>query len=110
MKQWVVGAALFCALLLSRPKLGPRQISGSPWRRRTARECRSKGSTSSPRRSSRSRARQVGRTVVLVARKGKLVYADAVGFQDKRKKVSPMGLDALFRIYSMTKPLSRLQL
>jgi Beta-lactamase len=43
-------------------------------------------------------------TVVLVARKGKLVYADAVGFQDKEEG-KPMALDALFRIYSMTKPL-----
>ena len=43
-------------------------------------------------------------TVELVARKGKLVYADAVGFQDKEEG-KPMALDALFRIYSMTKPL-----
>jgi CubicO group peptidase (beta-lactamase class C family) len=37
-------------------------------------------------------------TVVLVARKGKLVYADAVGFQDKEES-KPMALDAIFRIY-----------
>src|SRR6516225_4481022 len=43
-------------------------------------------------------------TVVLVARKGKLVYADAVGVQDKEEG-KPMALDSLFRIYSMTKPL-----
>src|SRR3984893_2238101 len=43
-------------------------------------------------------------TVVLVARKGKLVYADAVGFQDKEEG-KPMALDSIFRIYSMTKPL-----
>jgi CubicO group peptidase (beta-lactamase class C family) len=43
-------------------------------------------------------------TVVLVARKGKLVYADAAGFQDKDEG-KPMALDSLFRIYSMTKPL-----
>jgi len=42
--------------------------------------------------------------VVLVARKGKLIYADAVGFQDKEKN-TPMALDSIFRIYSMTKPL-----
>ena len=42
--------------------------------------------------------------VVLVARKGKLVYADAVGLQDKAAgKV--MAKDSLFRIYSMSKPL-----
>jgi len=47
---------------------------------------------------------KLGGTVVLVARKSKVVYADAVGFQDKEEG-KPMTLDALFRIYSMTKPL-----
>ncbi|HEX7812437.1 MAG TPA: serine hydrolase domain-containing protein [Burkholderiales bacterium] len=42
--------------------------------------------------------------VVLVARKGKLVYADAVGLQDKAAGKS-MTKDSLFRIYSMSKPL-----
>ena len=43
-------------------------------------------------------------TVVMVARKGKLIYADAVGFQDKAEG-KPMTVDSIFRIYSMTKPL-----
>jgi CubicO group peptidase (beta-lactamase class C family) len=43
-------------------------------------------------------------TVVMVARKGKLIYADAAGFQDKDEG-KPMAPDAIFRIYSMTKPL-----
>jgi len=43
-------------------------------------------------------------TVVLVARKGKLIYADAAGFQDKDED-KPMALNSIFRIYSMTKPL-----
>jgi CubicO group peptidase (beta-lactamase class C family) len=43
-------------------------------------------------------------TVVMVARKGQLVYADAVGFQDKSAGKA-MALDSVFRIYSMTKPL-----
>ncbi|HZP92138.1 MAG TPA: serine hydrolase domain-containing protein [Burkholderiales bacterium] len=42
--------------------------------------------------------------VVMVARKGKLVYADAIGFQNKEAG-KPMTKDAIFRIYSMTKPL-----
>ena len=42
--------------------------------------------------------------VVMVARKGKLVYSDAVGFQNKTTG-KPMSKDAIFRIYSMTKPL-----
>jgi CubicO group peptidase (beta-lactamase class C family) len=42
--------------------------------------------------------------VVLVARKGKLVYADAVGLQDKAAGKA-MAKDSLFRIYSMSKPL-----
>ena len=40
--------------------------------------------------------------VVMVARKGKLVYQDAVGMQTASAKMTP---DSLFRIYSMTKPL-----
>src|SRR5713101_5151229 len=40
--------------------------------------------------------------VVMVARKGKLVYQDAVGMQTAAAKMTP---EAIFRIYSMTKPL-----
>jgi len=43
-------------------------------------------------------------TVVMVARKGKVAYADAVGLQDKTSGKA-MALDSVFRIYSMTKPL-----
>src|SRR5262245_51334593 len=43
-------------------------------------------------------------TVVMIARKGKLAYADAIGFQDKAEG-KKMSADAVFRIYSMTKPL-----
>ncbi len=42
--------------------------------------------------------------VVLVARKGHLVYSSALGFQNKQTG-KPMSKDAIFRIYSMTKPL-----
>ena len=42
--------------------------------------------------------------VLMVARKGRLVYSDAIGFQDKSAG-TPMSRDAIFRIYSMTKPL-----
>jgi CubicO group peptidase (beta-lactamase class C family) len=42
---------------------------------------------------------------VMVARKGKLVYSAAIGFQDKSAG-KPMALDSVFRIYSMTKPLA----
>src|SRR4051812_26202499 len=42
--------------------------------------------------------------VVLVARKGRLVYSDALGYLDKDAG-KPMTKDAIFRIYSMTKPL-----
>ena len=42
--------------------------------------------------------------VIMVARKGKLVYSNAMGFQDKGSGV-PMKSDSLFRIYSMTKPM-----
>ena len=42
--------------------------------------------------------------VFLVARKGKLVYSEAIGFQDK-EAAKPIAKDSIFRIYSMTKPL-----
>ena len=40
--------------------------------------------------------------VVMVARKGKLVYQDAIGMQTASAK---MTRDSIFRIYSMTKPI-----
>jgi CubicO group peptidase (beta-lactamase class C family) len=42
--------------------------------------------------------------VMMVARKGRVVYAESLGFQDKATQ-KPMSKDAIFRIYSMTKPL-----
>ena len=42
--------------------------------------------------------------VFLVARKGKLVYSEAIGFQDKETG-KPIAKDSIFRIYSMTKPI-----
>ena len=43
--------------------------------------------------------------VVMIARQGKLVYSETIGFQDKAAG-KPMSKDAIFRIYSMTKPLT----
>jgi CubicO group peptidase (beta-lactamase class C family) len=43
--------------------------------------------------------------VVMIARKGKLVYSEAIGYQDKAAG-KPLRKDAIFRIYSMTKPLT----
>ena len=43
--------------------------------------------------------------VVMVARKGKLVYTESLGSLDKSAN-TPMTKDAIFRIYSMTKPLA----
>jgi CubicO group peptidase (beta-lactamase class C family) len=42
--------------------------------------------------------------VILVARKGTIVHSDIVGFQDKDAG-KPLKRDAIFRAYSMTKPL-----
>ncbi len=41
--------------------------------------------------------------VAMVARRGKLVYAESIGAQDKPAG-TPMQQDAIFRVYSMTKP------
>jgi CubicO group peptidase (beta-lactamase class C family) len=43
--------------------------------------------------------------VLLVSRNGKIVYRQALGYQDREKK-TPMKVDAMFRIYSMTKPIA----
>src|SRR5689334_3066778 len=43
--------------------------------------------------------------VIAVARKGKLVYYESFGTRDKDAG-APMSKDAIFRIYSMTKPLA----
>jgi CubicO group peptidase (beta-lactamase class C family) len=42
---------------------------------------------------------------LLVAREGKLVYLQALGYQDREKSI-PMKPDAIFRIASMTKPIT----
>ena len=42
--------------------------------------------------------------VIAVARKGKLVYYESLGFRDRAAGVA-MSKDSIFRIYSMTKPL-----
>ncbi|WP_339898709.1 serine hydrolase domain-containing protein [Paraglaciecola polaris] len=44
-------------------------------------------------------------TVTLVARKGKVVHLEAVGFSDREAKTD-MAEDTIFRIYSMTKPIT----
>src|SRR3954451_21048180 len=43
--------------------------------------------------------------VVLLARGGRVGYADSFGFQD-RETGTPMALDSIFRIASMTKPMT----
>lgn len=43
--------------------------------------------------------------VVMINRRGKLVYSEVVGYQDKNTN-KPMSKDSIFRIYSMTKPLA----
>jgi len=43
--------------------------------------------------------------VVMINRKGRLVYSEVVGYQDKNANKA-MSKDSIFRIYSMTKPLA----
>jgi CubicO group peptidase (beta-lactamase class C family) len=49
-------------------------------------------------------AGQIPGLVVMIARRGKLAYSQSFGLQD-RQKSTPMSTDAIFRAYSMTKPL-----
>src|SRR5438105_4966183 len=43
--------------------------------------------------------------IVLVARHGKIAWLDVIGMQDPQTK-APMTKDAIFRVYSMTKPIT----
>jgi CubicO group peptidase (beta-lactamase class C family) len=43
--------------------------------------------------------------VLLIARNGKIGYAEGFGWRDREKR-SPMALDSIFRIASMTKPVT----
>src|SRR5258708_38852362 len=43
--------------------------------------------------------------VLAIARNGKVAYLEAFGFQDRDKKI-PMGTSSIFRIASMSKPLT----
>jgi CubicO group peptidase (beta-lactamase class C family) len=43
--------------------------------------------------------------VLLIARAGRIGYAEAIGYRD-RDAGAPMGFDAIFRIASMTKPMT----
>jgi len=47
--------------------------------------------------------------VVLIARNGKVAYFEAFGFQDREKRIA-MKSDAIFRIASMTKPITSVAL
>lgn len=105
MKSWMLGAALTGALLLAAPvsyadmrlplpQATADQVGMSPKKLERIREAL---------KQEVDKGNFPG-AVVMVARKGKLVYAEAVGMQDAEGK-KPMAADAVFRIYSMTKPL-----
>jgi len=51
----------------------------------------------------------VSGTVTLIARKGKIVHFEAQGFMDAENEI-PMRKDAIFRIASMTKPITSVAL
>jgi CubicO group peptidase (beta-lactamase class C family) len=51
------------------------------------------------------KAREIPGYVALVARRGKVAYFEANGLQNPNTK-KPMSRDSIFRIYSMTKPIT----
>ena len=53
---------------------------------------------------SRIKDKSLPGVVIRVARQGKLVYSNAIGWQDIESNI-PMSQDSIFRIYSMTKPI-----
>ncbi|MEZ5355630.1 MAG: serine hydrolase domain-containing protein [Bryobacteraceae bacterium] len=50
-------------------------------------------------------AEHVPGALALVARRGKVAYVETAGFAD-REKQSPVRIDTIFRIYSMSKPIT----
>lgn len=50
-------------------------------------------------------ANRIPGAVVMLARRGRLAYAEAFGAQDRAENI-PMRVDSIFRIYSMTKALA----
>ena len=48
---------------------------------------------------------KIAGAVMLVARRGEIVYLDSMGWQDRESKTE-MQSDSIFRIYSMTKPIT----
>lgn len=48
---------------------------------------------------------KIAGAVTLVARRGEIVHLDSMGWQD-RESQTPMHTDSIFRIYSMTKPIT----
>jgi CubicO group peptidase (beta-lactamase class C family) len=105
MKRWMLGAALVGALVvfapaawsqanLGLPQAPPEQVGMSKQKLDRIHDALKQDVGDG----------KLAGTVVLVARKGKVVYADATGFQDKEEG-KQMALDSIFRIYSMTKPL-----
>ncbi len=107
MKRWMLGAALVGALVvfapapaawsqanLELPQTPPEQVGMSKQKLDRIHDALKQDVGDG----------KLAGTVVLVARKGKLAYADATGFQDKEEG-RQMALDSIFRIYSMTKPL-----
>ena len=49
--------------------------------------------------------REIPGAVVLIARRGKIAYFESFGYRD-REAIAPMNRDAIFRIASMTKPIT----
>ena len=50
-------------------------------------------------------AKHLPGAVILIARRGALAFAEAYGYRDSARGI-PMTLDSIFRIFSMTKPLT----
>jgi CubicO group peptidase (beta-lactamase class C family) len=50
---------------------------------------------------------KISGTINLVARRGQVIYQGIFGYQDVESK-TPLALDTLFRLYSMTKPVTSL--
>jgi CubicO group peptidase (beta-lactamase class C family) len=100
----LAAAALFpaAAAIAANPQLAPPCTAGQPLKPRLDAAV---GLRLSALRQDMVDKRIAPGAVVLIEQRGEVIYSSAVGFADLESK-RPMERDALFRIYSMTKPVT----
>jgi CubicO group peptidase (beta-lactamase class C family) len=97
-----LAASLFSVFLLVLPVLGHALPTASPEEVGLSRE---RLARIAPALSRQIEAKSFPGAVAIVARRGRIAYFEAIGQLDP-KSARPMSKDAIFRLYSMTKPFA----